>query len=66
MYKLDTLDWMLLAGVCLLGSFLAVYLKSKYKIQKRDFIMVSIYVAGLASVLIGAYHLLRGLLSLSP
>jgi hypothetical protein len=66
MNRLDPLDWALLIGVCLLGWFLAVYLKSKYKIQKRDFFMVSIFVSALASLLIAAYHVLRGLLSLTP
>lgn len=66
MNKLDSLDWTLFIGVCLLSWFLAVYLKNKYKIQKRDFFMVSVYIAALASILIGAYHVIRGLVSLSP
>ena len=66
MRELGILDWALVFGVALFGSFLSIYLKAKYKVEKRDFIMVSLFVAALAAVLIGAYHLLRGMLALSP
>ena len=66
MARISALDWTLVLGVLLLGWFLAVFLKSKYKVPKREFFVFSSFVAGLAAILIGVYHVLRGLLGLSP
>ena len=60
------LDWALVIGVCALGWFLAVRFKAKYNVRRRDFFAVSFYVAGLASIITGVYHILRGLLFLTP
>ncbi len=66
MANISALDWALALGVVLLGGFLAVYFKSKYKIPKREFFAFSCFIAGLGAILIGAYHVLRGLLGLAP
>ena len=66
MAQISALDWALGFGVLLLGWFLAVFLKAKYKVPKREFFAFSSFVAGLAAILIGVYHVLRGLLGLGP
>ena len=66
MSHISILDWVLLLGIVLLGWFLAVYFKKKYNIFKRDFLIASFFVAGLTAIIIGAYHLLRGMLMLTP
>jgi len=64
--SIGALDWALVIGVGLLGWVLAVHFKKKYSVRKRDFFIGSLYVAGLTAILIGVYHLLRGLLLLTP
>ena len=66
MAAIGMLDWALVLGVVVLGWILAVYLKRKYKIDKRDFIITSFFVAGLTAILIGAYQVLRSLLVITP
>jgi len=66
MVNIGVLDLALVVGVVALGWFLAIYFKSKYKISKRDFLAGSFYVAGLTAIIIAAYHILRGMLFLSP
>jgi hypothetical protein len=60
MLRVSTLEWALVVGVVLLGCFLAVHFKKKYKIDMRDFLGSSFYVAALAAILIGLYEMLRG------
>lgn len=67
MSNITGLDWLFFfLGVVLLGWLLAIYCKKRYNIKRREFFVASFYVAGIAIVLIGAYHLLRGFLLLSP
>jgi len=66
MAHVGALDWVLAGGVFLLGWFLAVYLENKYKLLKKEFFVVSCFVAGLSAILIGAYHTLRELLIVFP
>ena len=60
------LDWLLIIGVLVLGAFLAVHFEKKYKMAKLDFLFTTLYVAGMASILIAAYHVLRRLFGLAP
>lgn len=66
MGSLDLLDWFLVLGVLVFGACLAVQFERKYKLARIDFILSTFYVAGLAAVLVGVYHVLRRLLSLTP
>ena len=66
MSHITVLDSALVLGICVLGWFLAVRLKTKYNVARRDFFAVSFFVAGLSVIVIGVYHLLRGLLIVSP
>ena len=64
--NIGVLDWALVIGVGLLGWLLGIHFKKKYNIRRRDFIIGSLYVAGLAAIIVVAYDILRGLLLLSP
>ena len=61
---LSILDWSLVIGVFVLGTFVAIYVEKKYKVAKLDFFFVTFYVACLATLLVGLYHLLRSVFSL--
>ena len=61
---LSILDWSLIIGVLVLGTFLAIDVEKKYKVAKLDFFFVTFYVACLATMLVGLYHLLRSVFSL--
>ena len=58
------LDWSLVFGVFVLGTFVAIDVEKKYKVAKLDFFFVTFYVACLATLLVGLYHLLRSVFSL--
>jgi hypothetical protein len=64
--NIGVLDWALVGGVAVLGLVLALHFKKKYGVRKRDFTIGSFYVAGLTAIIIAVYHILRGLLLLSP
>ena len=66
MVSIGALDWALVVGVGMLGWVLAIHFKKKYAVRRRDFFIGSLYVAGLTALIIAVYHILRGLLLLSP
>lgn len=66
MVSIGALDWALVVGVGIFGWVLAIHFKKKYGVRKRDFFIGSLYVAGLTAIIIAVYHILRGLLLLSP
>lgn len=66
MANISAIDLALAVGLVLLGWLLAVYFKSKYKVPKREFFAFSFFVAGLAIMLIWAYHMLRTVRYLFP
>lgn len=59
MTSLGVLDWLLIVGILVLGTFLAVHFEKRYKVAKLDFLITTVFVACLAAMLIGVYHLLR-------
>ena len=61
---LSFLEWSLIIDVLVFGTFLAVDFEKKYKVAKLDFIFTTLYVACLAAMLIGVYHLLRNVFSI--
>jgi uncharacterized membrane protein len=63
---IHALDWTLTFGVILLGLFLAVHFKKQYNIKRREFFAASFFVAALSVIVTSGYHVLRGLLLLSP
>jgi len=59
MSKLSLLDWSLVAGVIVYGVCLALYFERKYRFPWVNFVMLTLFIAVLAALLIGAYQLIR-------
>jgi len=59
MGKLSFLDWSLVAGVFAYGVCLALYFDRKYRFPWNHFLLVTLFIAALAGILIGGYQLIR-------
>jgi len=54
----NPLDVLLVVGVIVLGVLLAIEHKKKYKTEMLDFFFDTFYIACVAAVLVGLYHIL--------
>jgi hypothetical protein len=58
MFGIRPFDLLLVVGVIALGVLLAIEHKKKYKTETLDFFFETFYIACVAAVLVGLYHLL--------
>jgi hypothetical protein len=61
MFGIKPFDLILVLGVVVLGVLLSIEHKKKYKTEALDFFFDTFYIACVAAVLVGLYHLLTQL-----